>query len=156
MNADPEVVRYLGHPPLDAAQSDAGVERLELHWAEWGYGLWAVQEAASGEMIGFVGLSHHRWYPDLVEVGWRLRRDRWGMGLATEGALAVVAWATAPPEAGGLGLELLISVIHRENIGSRRVAEKCGFVLWRQETRPSPFDGAELPIVVYERRSGQS
>jgi RimJ/RimL family protein N-acetyltransferase len=155
MNADPEVVRYLGHPPLTTEQSDGLVDRLERHWATWGYGQWAVEEPASGEFIGFVGLSHHNWYPDDVEVGWRLRRDSWGGGLATEGARAVVASATAAAADGGLGLQRLISVIHRDNVGSRRVAEKNGFTIWREETRPSPADGTELPIVVYETVPGR-
>jgi RimJ/RimL family protein N-acetyltransferase len=145
MNADPRVTRYLGHPPLSVEQSDGLVDRIEAHWTRWGYGLWAVEELADRSFLGFVGLAHHNWYPEEVEIGWRLRPDRWGLGLATEGARAALDQGF-----GTLGLRRLISIIHRDNVASRRVAEKCGLTLWREETRPSPFDGVPLPIVVYD------
>lgn len=148
LNADPRVTRYLGHPRLTAAESDALVDRIERRWTERGLGQWAVEVREKGQFIGFLGFSNHHWYPDVLELGWRLRPDLWGRGLATEGARAALSYGFAQ-----LRLERVISVIHRDNVASRRVAEKCGFRLWREETRPSPSDGTPLPIVVYEVES---
>jgi RimJ/RimL family protein N-acetyltransferase len=84
---------------VSRTESDASVDHFVEHWAEWGYGVFAVERAETGVFIVFVGLNHHRLFPNDVEIGWRLRRDCWGRGLATEGAGAVAGWAL-----GGLGL----------------------------------------------------
>jgi RimJ/RimL family protein N-acetyltransferase len=150
LNADPEVARYTSGRPMTEDETAAMMAKITENWEARGYGLWAAQrtdgEAGEGDCIGFVGLSHHRWYPDDVEVGWRLDRSTWGQGLATEGAQAVIDHAF-----GTLGLQRLISVIHLDNVASRRVAEKCGFTPWKETVHYSPTHGADLPIVVYER-----
>jgi RimJ/RimL family protein N-acetyltransferase len=90
--ADPEVMKYL--PATfgreESAEQMAGFVR---HWEEWGFGLWAVEERASGGFIGFVGMVYHDDWPEAehkTEVGWRLSRAHWRRCLATEGALASV------------------------------------------------------------------
>ncbi len=83
INADPEVTRYLSGRPMSRQATADFVRRIRRHWDEWGYGLWAVEHLADRQLIGFIGLSHHRWYPDEVEVGWRLDSRYWGRGLAT-------------------------------------------------------------------------
>lgn len=144
INADPEVARYVSGRPMSASETHAALTRIERHWAEWGFGLWAVEHVGDRRMIGFVGLSHHAWYPEDVEVGWRLERAYWGRGLATEGAAAVLAEAF-----GGLGLERVISIVHRDNLASRRVMEKNGLAIWREEVREREETGELLPIIVY-------
>ena len=109
-----------------------------------GYGWWAVEHRADRTFIGFVGLSHHRWYPDEVEIGWRLDPAYWRRGLATEAAAAVLNEGFGP-----LRLSRIISIIHRDNIASRRVAEKIGLRLWREAEHPHPDTGKTLPICVY-------
>ena len=61
------------------------------------------------------------------QIGWHVRRDLWGQGLATEAALACRDYGFDH-----LGLERLSALIHPENIASRRVAEKIGMTLLRQ------------------------
>lgn len=120
------------------------------HWRQWGYGLWAVERLEDGSLIGCLGLGHHRWYPAEVEIGWRLERAAWRQGLATEGAATVLAHAFTR-----LDLERLISVIHRDNAASRRVAEKSAMRPERQDTQIDDETGEELPILVYAiERSG--
>lgn len=146
MNTDPEVVRYTNGHPLTRMETEGFVERIRGAWAERGYGLWAVEHVAEGAFIGFLGLSHHRWYPDQVEIGWRLDRAHWNRGLATEGAAAALRHGFTE-----LGLARIISIIHRDNVGSRRVAEKNGLWVWKEEVRPAlEIGGAALPIAVYE------
>ncbi len=144
INADAEVARYLSGRPMSRRETADFVKRIRRHWDNWGYGLWAVEHLADGQLIGFIGLSHHRWYPDEVEVGWRLDSRYWSRGLATEGAAVALRHGFAK-----IGLSRVISIIHRDNVASRRVAEKIGLRLWKEETHPEPETERPLPIVVY-------
>jgi RimJ/RimL family protein N-acetyltransferase len=129
--ADPEVMRYLP-ATLGREESAEQMAWFEQHWEERQFGLWAVEEKASGEFIGFVGLVYHYGWPEgehKTEVGWRLGRAHWGRGLATEGALASVRYGFER-----LGLERIISITLPQNAASRRVMEKAGLT-YRGETR---------------------
>jgi RimJ/RimL family protein N-acetyltransferase len=131
MNADPEVMRYIGGgSTMTRAQSDELVDAIQAHWERHGFGLWcAAPRDDPGACIGFVGLAIPSFLPAVlpaVEVGWRLARSTWGRGLATEGARASLAHAFGP-----LALESVISIIDPDNERSIRVAEKLGM---RHET----------------------
>ncbi|MGH8823764.1 MAG: GNAT family N-acetyltransferase [Jiangellaceae bacterium] len=126
VNADPTVTEYVARRPLNREESDAFVGRIEASWLDRGYGLYAVESRASGDLLGFCGLSHHRALPDEVEVGWRLARAAWGRGLATEAAVVCRDLAFD-----ALGLERLISITIEENVRSWRVMEKLGMQRWR-------------------------
>ena len=56
LNADPEVMRYLG-PPLTLDESDAMIERILRRWADDGHGLWAVERLEDGRFLGFTGIA---------------------------------------------------------------------------------------------------
>jgi RimJ/RimL family protein N-acetyltransferase len=78
---------------LDRAQSDAFANRIEAGFITHGYGLWAVEIPGESEFIGFVGLALHNFeapFTPAVEVGWRLARNYWGRGFASEAARAAV------------------------------------------------------------------
>jgi RimJ/RimL family protein N-acetyltransferase len=139
INADPEVQRHLSGV-MARDESDALVDRIEAHWEQWGYGLFAVEDRATGTFLGFDGLSHHRAFPGDVEIGWRLHSDWWGKGLATEAALAVRDWAF-----GELALERIISITTPANVASWRVMEKLGM---RRFLEGVPFE--QFTLVVYE------
>ncbi len=68
--------------------SDAFIDRIEAHWAEHGWGLWAVEVPGVVPFIGYVGLwpAHYVSGDPMVEVGWRLAREYWGNGYVTEAA----------------------------------------------------------------------
>ncbi len=131
--ADPDVMRFIGDgSTLTRERSEEQVSRFIGHWDERGFGLWALEEKGSGAFVGFAGLAYQKDWPEgehKTEVGWRLGREFWGRGLATEAARAGVAYGF-----GTLGLERIISIIQPDNMASRRVAEKAGFTL-RGETR---------------------
>src|SRR4051794_19399015 len=78
---DPESVGYL--QPLDLEGTRRQVERIKAHWQERDFGLWAVEERATGRFSGRVGLMHHDTWdatPHDAEVGWVIARDLWGQG----------------------------------------------------------------------------
>ncbi|MBO0828860.1 MAG: GNAT family N-acetyltransferase [Streptosporangiales bacterium] len=123
LNADPEVARYLAGP-LTRERSDAMVERIERGFTEHGFGLWALEVAATGEFVGFTGLSvpaFEAHFTPAVEVGWRLARPAWGNGYATEAARAAVAYGF-----GEAGLAEIVSFTTTANRASRAVMERLG------------------------------
>jgi RimJ/RimL family protein N-acetyltransferase len=126
MNADPEVTRYVGGGVVPRAHSDEMSRRLEAHWDTYGFGLWAAVVKPSDTMIGFVGLSHPMWWPEMierVEVGWRLARDAWGAGYATEGAREAVRIGFEC-----LALREIVSFVHPDNARSLAVTSRLGMV----------------------------
>lgn len=90
--ADPEVMEHFPSV-LMRQQSDAMFNSVTAHFAEHGFGLWAVEVKDSGDFIGFTGLKHESMdvpHAPCVEIGWRLARSSWGQGYATEAANAAL------------------------------------------------------------------
>lgn len=84
LNADPEVMALLLGVP-DRAASDALVDRIDAHFAEHGFGPWAVEVHNGAPFIGFVGLRRVGFtaqFTPAVEIAWRLARSAWGHGYA--------------------------------------------------------------------------
>jgi RimJ/RimL family protein N-acetyltransferase len=127
ISADPEVMRYMGGA-IDPAESWRRMALHAGHWVLRGYGNWAVVLKDDRALVGRVGLWNPEGWPGL-EVGWRLARDAWGRGYATEAAGAAIEWAWAT-----LDVPQLISVIHPENARSMRVAERLGMRRHREQT----------------------
>ena len=93
-----------------------------------GVGLWALVLKATGEMVGDCGIIRQEIEGEsLYEIGYHLRRDLWGQGLATEAATACRDWGFAH-----LGVNRLISLIRPENVPSQRVAERNGMTIWKE------------------------
>lgn len=123
LNADPRVVEFLPRA-LTPAESDALAERIEAHFAERGFGLWAVEAPGVAEFAGFVGLSvpaFETHFTPCVEIGWRLAAEYWGQGFATEGARAALAFGFE-----ALKLAEIVSFTVPANLRSRRVMERLG------------------------------
>ena len=125
--SDPETMRY--YPaPLDGAEVEAWIERNRLRYINDGHGLWAMILKSTNELIGDCGISMQEvegvYYR---EIGYHVRRDLWGQGLAAEAARACRDYGFAHLQA-----DHLISIIRPENLASRRVAEKNGMTLWKQ------------------------
>ncbi len=123
LNADPQVMACFP-APLTRAQSDALADRCEALIATRGWGFWAVALKASGEFIGFVGLHEPAGalpFAPCVEIGWRLARDHWGRGLATEAARGALEVGF-----GTLGLEEIVAFTTVGNHRSRALMERLG------------------------------
>jgi RimJ/RimL family protein N-acetyltransferase len=133
LNADPEVTRFL-RGPMTRAESDELLGRIRAHWDQHGFGLYAMELKQTGALAGFVGLAIPSFLPEVlpaVEVGWRLARQHWGSGYATEGARASMGHAF-----GELALRQVISIIDPGNAASIRVAERLGMQRGRDRIHP--------------------
>ena len=121
MNADPRVMEFFASR-LSSEESDAIVDRIETHFRQHGFGLWAAELRRDGAFVGFVGFDVPSYEaPYSVELGWRLAREQWGQGLATEGAQAVVGYGFQT-----LGFREIVATTVPANTRSRRVMEKLG------------------------------
>ena len=89
-------------------------------YRKYGFGRGACILKSTGEQIGFAGLKYLEEFGD-VDVAFRLMRTHWGLGLATEAALASVRFGFAD-----LALKSIIGLVIPENIASVRVLEKTG------------------------------
>lgn len=121
MCADPEVARYIGDgQPVSRPVAWRNLAMMVGHWSLRGFGMWAVEERATGTLIGRIGFWQPEGWPGF-ELGWMLRQSSWGRGYATEGARAALDFGfreLARPE--------IISLIHPDNAASIRVARRLG------------------------------
>jgi RimJ/RimL family protein N-acetyltransferase len=138
MNADPRVMEHFP-ALLSREESDASVDRIEAHFAQHGFGVWAGELPGIASFIGFAGLSVPRFdahFTPCVEIGWRLAAEHWGRGYATEGARAALAFGFEQ-----LGLAEIVSFTVSANVRSRRVMEKLGMT----HSAADDFDHPLLP-----------
>lgn len=123
MNADPAVMAFFAST-LTRGESDSLIDRNNAHFAEHGFGLWAVELRQNAQFAGFIGLAKPAFeahFTPCIEIGWRLASPYQGQGFATEGARAVVEYAF-----GALGLSEIVSFTTASNLPSRHVMEKIG------------------------------
>jgi RimJ/RimL family protein N-acetyltransferase len=123
LNADPETMRYFPALP-SREESDALVARARAQIEEEGWGLWAVEVEGGSSFVGFVGLarpSFEEHFTPAVEVGWRLAREYWGRGYATEAGRAALGYGFED-----LGLDEIVSFTSERNEPSWRVMERLG------------------------------
>jgi [ribosomal protein S5]-alanine N-acetyltransferase len=141
---DPRVAKTLstdGLPPSESEVSDS-VRSKVAHWGRHGFGYWLLRERSSGKMVGRGGLQHtFIGGQDEVEVGWAVLPARWGEGFATE--LAQISVEVAERD---LRLREIVAFTLPDNVASRRVMEKSGFIYEREVVHVG------LSHVLYRRR----
>jgi RimJ/RimL family protein N-acetyltransferase len=138
LNADPEVMTHFPSL-LTRERSDALARDISDSIEEQGWGLWAVEVVDGPSFIGFVGLNEPRFeahFIPAVEVGWRLGREHWGYGYATEAARAAVDFGF-----GELGLDEIVAMVAPANARSRAVAERLGMT----RNPADDFDHPRIP-----------
>jgi RimJ/RimL family protein N-acetyltransferase len=152
LNGDPETLLFFPST-LTRAESDALVDRIEARFQAHGYGLWALEVKETGQFIGFTGLAP---MPDDVpgaggtEIGWRLARQAWHRGYATEAALAARDVAFTE-----VGLPELWSMTAVLNAPSQAVMRRIGMAPADRFEHPRvPDDSPLKPHVVYHLASG--
>jgi RimJ/RimL family protein N-acetyltransferase len=141
LNADPQVREHF-QGTISRERSDAFVDAIEAHWEEHGWGLWAVEVEGGAPFIGHTGL----WPADyvtgmpMVEVGWRLAREHWGHGFATEAAREALRFGFDE-----VGLGEIVSFTVPQNVRSVRVMERIGLV----RDAASDFDHPHVDTAAY-------
>jgi RimJ/RimL family protein N-acetyltransferase len=149
INSEPAVLRYLN--PISREGSDGMIDRITAHFAEHGWGLWALEDRASSTLIGLCGLltvDGTMPFAPAVEIGWRLSGPWQGKGLAREAAEAALAFGFDT-----LRLERIVSFTVPANTASWGLMERLGM------TRVGAFDHPRLPEghrlrshLLYEKR----
>ena len=122
INGDPEVMRHIGRGlPETAEATGLFVERVQQRWSEHPFSWWAFLDRAR-EVIGCGPLQHLEGDPGKPhEIGWRIRRDRWGLGYAPEAARAIADYAFTR-----IKVPVLLAVALPANTPSIRVMQKIG------------------------------
>jgi RimJ/RimL family protein N-acetyltransferase len=122
LDQDPGVMRYIGDGHLSTrAQVAAAMRRIPRVYRIYpGFGTWRASRRDTGAYVGWFTLKY---IPDTVEVevGYRLLREAWGQGFATEGARELVRYGFDE-----LGLHRIVGLTHRDNAASQRVLQKAG------------------------------
>ena len=137
MSADARVMEFFPKT-LDRTESEAAAARYASHFERHGFGWWALEVPGVVDFIGFTGLivpSFEAHFTPCVEIGWRLTRDYWGQGYATEAARASLKFGFET-----LRLDEIVSLTVPDNVRSRRVME-------RLEMTRSPADDFDHPKV---------
>lgn len=122
LNTDPEVLRFVPDKALLNVEQARQllIDHPIADYRKHGFGRGACILKSTGEQIGFAGLKYLEELGE-VDVAYRLLPTHWGLGLATEAALASVRYGFAD-----LGLKQIIGLVMPENIASLRVLEKAG------------------------------
>jgi RimJ/RimL family protein N-acetyltransferase len=135
INADPRVMRWIDDGSVrDLDHTAEAIEQWEEEWDEEGFGLFAVELLASGELAGFTGLSVPEFLPEVlpaVAISWRLGSQFWGQGYASEAAQATLEFALQDR-----GLDRVISISRVGDDASENVIRKLGMVPERETAHP--------------------
>jgi RimJ/RimL family protein N-acetyltransferase len=136
--ADPNIMRYLwGGKPMSRLEAWRHMAFLVGHWELLGYGYYAAEEKATGRFVGRIGFTNPDGWPGF-EIGWTLAPEFHGRGFATEAAKFLLDYAFTE-----MGRDHVISVIHRDNKPSMRVAERLG------EKFEGETDFLGVPMLIY-------
>ena len=139
---DPEVMYAYEHgfSPEEVRQ---WIERQQERYAKDGFGLWALIEKTSGQLIGDCGITMQDWNGrEVPEIGYHLRRDRWHRGYASEAAAACRDHAFHV-----LGFREVYAIIRDSNLPSQRVALRTGMCVVGRVTRH--YRGVDMPHLVF-------
>ena len=137
--ANPDFMRFSLGVFTERRQTIAFIEKV-MGWDRVGIpSQFAVVPRGQDTIIGYCGFFYHPEHGiEDVEIGYRLDPDYWNRGLITEAARAVRDHGFCNRK-----LSRVISLVHPENVPSRRVAEKNGMRAEKEIT----FRG--FPTLVY-------
>ncbi|WP_374635423.1 GNAT family N-acetyltransferase [Paracoccus sp. (in: a-proteobacteria)] len=123
--------------PMDRVQAWRRFASGVGHWILRGFGLWTIEDRASGAVAGRTGLIAHEGWPE-TELGWQIYDGFEGRGYAHEAATLARDHATRV-----MGLPPMISLIAPANSRSRRLAERMGAQVEREDAV------AGIPCLIY-------
>ncbi|MXV50139.1 GNAT family N-acetyltransferase [Pedobacter sp. HMF7647] len=123
MNKDPAVMQFFPKTLTDIETAEM-MQRINEHFDKNGFGLFALENKQTRKFIGFTGLAIPRFeafFTPCVEIGWRLKKEAWGQGFATEAAKACLNYGFNT-----IGLDKIVSFTSVLNINSEKVMKRIG------------------------------
>lgn len=138
LNRDPEVMEHFP-APLSREESDAFVDRNIDSQQHENFCFWALERRETGAFIGFTGLAvptFEAHFTPAVEIGWRLARDAWGQGYASEAARAAMRHGFEQVD-----LDEIVSFTTPANVRSQAVMARLGM----SHDPADDFDHPRLP-----------
>lgn len=141
---------------LSLEESTALIARIEKHFEDRGFGLWALERRGDGAFLGFTGMTKVQFSSPIqgqVEIGWRLARELWGQGFATEAARACLWYGFEV-----LGLGQIVSMTVQSNRRSWTVMERLGMARASELDFSHPNLPPEHPLrrhIVYRMKREQ-
>lgn len=148
MNKDKEVMKYFPKT-LSDEETAALINRINAHFGKHGFSLFAIEKLATKELIGFAGFmipSFKSFFTSCVEIGWRIKKEEWNKGYATEAAKACLHYGFKT-----LQFEKVYSFTSAINVKSENLMKKIGMTKEGEFDHPNiPFDNALCRHVVYK------
>lgn len=149
INTDPGVMRYFPRI-LTRSESTAFIDRMNRMFFTSGHCYFAVELTEKGAFIGFIGLDIKTFEVDfspVQDIGWRLARQYWGYGYATEGAERCLEFAKST-----LGWKEVFAIAPQVNTPSISVMKKVGMHRVKTFVHPQlAADSALQPCVLYRK-----
>jgi RimJ/RimL family protein N-acetyltransferase len=138
---DPGWLRYIGDRGVRSLDDAVGfMVRGPLRmYAEHGFGLWLVEDRASGEAAGLCGLLRREGLDD-PDIGFAFLPEFRGRGFALEASQAVLRHAHDT-----LGFARVLAITVPTNLPSRRVLERLGLRYERTVQLPN----GEVELALY-------
>ena len=146
LSADPDVARYLGGPRDRRAAEEVFDARILRYYDENpGLGIWLTVERATGRRVGYHLLNNIQG-ESMIQVGYTLSKEAWGLGYATEMAAAVLRYGFLD-----LRVPCINGIASLANHPSQRVLEKIGLQRRGERAFPHPAYAAEGPMAWFDR-----
>lgn len=143
INADPLAMQHFP-APLPRPDSDSLADRIEAHFARYGFGPWALEIPGVSEFAGCVGLlnvSFQAHFTPAVEIAWRMAPALWGKGYATEAAACAIRYGFRT-----LALQEIVSFAVPANLRSIAVMQRLGMHSDIREDFPHPLLPPQHPL----------
>lgn len=154
INSDLEVMKFFPNL-LSRKQTIQFIERMKAQLKEKRFCYFAVDKLENSEFIGFIGLSEQTFAADFtpcIDIGWRLKRQEWFKGFATEGAKKCIEYAFKQLE-----LETIYAIAPKINVRSVQVMKKIGMKKVKTFEHPKLAGNEQLQeCVLYELNRGNS
>lgn len=141
LNEDKDVMEFFPKT-LSKIESDNFVLRINQKFKEYSYGLYAVDELATKNFMGFIGFGHPSFelgFSPFIEIGWRLGKQYWNKGYATEGALECIKYGFNK-----LKFQNIYAFTAKTNLKSERIMQKIGMGKYMEFEHPKIEFGSKL------------
>ena len=150
LDSDPDVMRFLTDgKPSTVDENIATIDRIMTFIKRYNYrfGLWLAYTKDTNEFIGWFIFRPCKKNPDdlsQIELGYRLKKQFWKKGFATEGSQALLHYGFNQPE-----VKTIFATTMKLNIGSQNVMKKLG-MQWKCDYQEDAFPGINKSAVRYE------